>query len=359
MDVQLEFLNAAHGDSILVSWDDPPHLAIFDGGPTGSFEKALGPRLDGLRRDRVGEDDPLPVDLVYVSHIDDDHIAGIVRLLRGIRQRQRDQLPAQYRVDRLWHNSFEELVVSASGASLIDVEREAAEMSQAHTAVAASVNQGRDVRDLGQALGVAGNQPFGGAVIGGVTTTLAGLQLTVASPDPGALARLEEEWRKAKRSNKPSVLSAAFTDDAVPNLSSLCTVIGGSNGGALLTGDARGDHLMTGLEAIGILPSGGSTHFEVFQVPHHGSLNNSDPVLYERISADHYVISADGIKHRHPDPSVLDMIVQSRGTDGYTIHLTNPIPAAVAHLQGLSQGRNFTIDARADPAPGVVVDFAA
>jgi hypothetical protein len=41
------------------------------------------------------------------------------------------------------------------------------------------------------------------------------------------------------------------------------------------------------------------------------------------------------------------------------IHLTNPIPDALAHLQGLSAGRNFDVEARTDPAPGIVVRFAA
>ena len=53
MGIQLEFLNAAHGDSILISWGQPPHPSLVDGGPTGSFEKALGARLESLRRGRV------------------------------------------------------------------------------------------------------------------------------------------------------------------------------------------------------------------------------------------------------------------------------------------------------------------
>jgi hypothetical protein len=44
--------------------------------------------------------------------------------------------------------------------------------------------------------------------------------------------------------------------------------------------------------------------------------------FFERVTADHYVISADG-KHANPDPPTLQMLTEARGGDEYTIHLTN------------------------------------
>jgi hypothetical protein len=357
----LEFLNAAHGDAILLSWGAPPRLALFDGGPTGSFELALGPRLRALRAERIqAEEDPLPLDLVSVSHIDDDHIAGIVRLLTDLRRKERDGLTPPFRVERMWHNSFEELVAAAPasvGASVQDIEDEVGRMSRASTVVAASVNQGRDVRDLARALRVAGNAPFGGPVIGGLTTSLHGLAFTVVAPEQAALGKLENKWRETKQRQDPSVLEAAFTDRSIPNLSSICTVLGGPAGRALLTADARGDRVMDGLEALGLLAPRGTVHFDVLQVPHHGSDNNADQGFYERVSADHYVISADGVAHDHPSPDTLEWIVNARGSDGYAIHLTNPIPAATSRLSQLGARRNFTVDSRSDPALGVAVSF--
>ncbi len=365
--VRLEFLNAAHGDAIVVSWGAPPRLALIDGGPSGSFELALGPRLRALQAERT-PGAPLPIDLVCVSHIDDDHIAGIVRLLTDLRRKRRDGLAEPFRVERLWHNSFEELVAAGpAAASLQDVEAEVARMAggaggaggaAAAGVVAASVNQGRAVRDLARALGVAGNAPFGGPIVGGLKTTVHGLSMTVVGPDAGALGRLEDTWRAAKQQNDPAVLAAAFTDRSVPNLSSICTIVGGPSGRALLTADARGDRVMEGLEAIGLLAPGGIAHFDVLQVPHHGSAHNSDPLLYQRVTADHYVISADGVAHAHPDLATLDWIVNARGADGYAINLTNPIQPAVDHLRNRAVGRNFSVESRTDPASGIVVSFA-
>src|SRR5208282_2751060 len=240
--VTLEFLNAAHGDAIMASWGRPKRLALIDGGPSGKFDLALGPRLRELRAERTeAEDDPLVLDLVYVSHIDDDHIAGIVRLLRDLRRKQRDQLPLPYRVKRLWHNSFEEIIAAAAQeASVSQIVSELEQMSQRAQVVAASVNQGRDVRDLARALGVAGNAPFGGPITGGMSADIGGLNYTIVAPDQGALDALETVWREAKRRKEPEVLAQAFADRRVPNLSSLSSVVGGPKGRALLTADARG-----------------------------------------------------------------------------------------------------------------------
>jgi beta-lactamase superfamily II metal-dependent hydrolase len=355
--IQFEFLNAAHGDSIVVSWDDPPKLALIDGGPTGKWDRALIPRLQQLRAERgTGLDQQLTIDLICVSHIDDDHIAGIVRILRDLRQSRKASLPEPNRVKRLWHNSFEELVAAGPASiPLADVESETSAMLPGSAVVAASVNQGRDLRDLARFFQVDGNHPFNGPIVGGLSTTVDGLEVSVVAPDSKALADLEEEWRKAKQQDNPGVLAAAFDDRRVPNLSSICTVIGRSSARALLTADARGDRVMDGLEQLGLLPVGGKVHFDIVQVPHHGSENNSAPAFFERVTADHYVISADGIAHAHPSPSTLEWIVDSRGADAFTIHLTNPIEAALTKLEDLKAGKNFTVEKREDPALGVTL----
>jgi hypothetical protein len=42
----------------------------------------------------------------------------------------------------------------------------------------------------------------------------------------------------------------------------------------------------------------------------------------EHITADHYVISANG-EHDNPDAEVFEWIADARGNESYTIHLTN------------------------------------
>jgi beta-lactamase superfamily II metal-dependent hydrolase len=58
----------------------------------------------------------------------------------------------------------------------------------------------------------------------------------------------------------------------------------------------------------------------VLKLPHHGSIRNASEAFFESITADHYIISANG-KFDNPDKALLDMMADTvkRGT----LHLTN------------------------------------
>src|SRR5262249_20049999 len=93
----------------------------------------------------------------------------------------------------------------------------------------------------------------------------------------------------------------------------------------LLTGDARGDKVLEGLEFVGLVKKGGSLHVDVLKGPHHGSANNLDDDFFERITADHYVFSGDG-EHGNPERESLEMLLKARGdSEDYQVHLTYPI----------------------------------
>ena len=56
-----------------------PLVAVIDGGPSGVYKRTLRPRLDELRASR--SPDALQLQLVAVSHIDDDHMRGVLDLV--------------------------------------------------------------------------------------------------------------------------------------------------------------------------------------------------------------------------------------------------------------------------------------
>ena len=90
----------------------------------------------------------------------------------------------------------------------------------------------------------------------------------------------------------------------------------------LLTGDARGDFVIKGLVAAGILDDEqGSLKVDILKLPHHGSDRNVEESFFEQLTADHYVISADGL-HHNPDVPTLRMLAKARGDEPYTLHLT-------------------------------------
>ncbi len=82
--------------------------------------------------------------------------------------------------------------------------------------------------------------------------------------------------------------------------------------------------MLSALKSSGLL-KGGKIHVDILKLPHHGSDRNVAPEFFEKITADHYVVSADG-KFGNPEVETLQMISDARGSDKFTIHLTNREP---------------------------------
>lgn len=341
--MEIEALGAAHGDAIVVRWNDDggaPRIGLVDGGPANAFAAGLQPKLSSLAADAGGG--PLRLDFVCVSHIDDDHIGGIERLFTTIRRDRRDGKAPQVSVRRLWFNSWDLLGMKESTSHDLASE----------PATGASVRQGRDLRDGARLLGVDGNDPVNGAFLAGTGFDLDGLRVDVVAPGQAQLAKLMTVWAKAEQALP--AFAAAFKDRAVPNLSSIAVLLGAGGRTALLTGDARADHLLTGLADGGFLP-GGHLHVDVLKLPHHGSINNVNAAFFDAVSADRYIVSADGVTHGLPNHECLELLVNSRPAgERYEILLTNPMPAVEALLASRIDAMGMTVVVRRGPVRGLV-----
>lgn len=74
--MKLTVFHAGDGDCLLLSSvDDPPRHVLVDGGRKGTYEKHTRPAISQIREAHHS------LDVVCVSHIDDDHISGILRLV--------------------------------------------------------------------------------------------------------------------------------------------------------------------------------------------------------------------------------------------------------------------------------------
>ncbi|HEV2898626.1 MAG TPA: hypothetical protein VGX71_12475 [Pseudaminobacter sp.] len=264
-------------------------------------------------------------------------------MLKEIRQAKQDHLPLPFVVRRVWFNSLDDLIDSAQPGLAASV-RNLMGAAAPDAVVSASYGQGDDVRNSVAALGLGGNQPFGSLLKVGSVETLWGLDVNVVGPSGDALAKLSKEWAASVKAKDAKAVAANYADRKVQNLSSIALHLRYGGRTALLTGDARGDHVLLGLEAAGLLAPGGTIHVDVLKLPHHGSENNAAPSMFERIRADHYVVCADGIKHKHPSTATLEWLVASRAPNEiYTIHLTNHIPDGETTLTKIAMGRSFVV----------------
>jgi hypothetical protein len=340
----LEALQAGTGDCLILHYGkaDAPSFLVIDGGPRSIYASSLKPRLQKLHDQFTQEEDArLNLEIVMVSHIDDDHIHGILDWMEA--EGRGDAVPCN--IATLWYNSFEEILAKTPAALRAHVASLAEGIAQdgapadgaigglTARVLAASVGQGRELRAQAIARGIPLNGGFKGDNGGPglvmapesghtVVTRGQGLKLHVIGPNRQHLADLKESWDKDVAARPDPVVVASFVDRSVPNLSSIVVVAEFQAKRMLLTGDARGDFIRDGLKAAGFLDPDDKVHFDVIKMPHHGSNRDMRLDWLQNITADHYVISANG-QFGNPDDDTIGWICQARGDDPYTIHLTN------------------------------------
>lgn len=327
----LEALNAAEGDCLLLLYGtaERPRLILLDGGPRQTCDAVLLPRLRALAAAFPGvRTAPLPVELAVVTHVDSDHIAGVVALTGRLRAARDAGRAPPVAIKELWHNSFDE----ALGArAVIEALAHVDALPPAEDGVVASIAEGRKLAADAEALGIAVNVEFAGLVLraddGGVEVPCGdGLTLTVLAPAAAQLEAFRKDWQAALAGTAGSVAAAGAPDASRSNLSSIVLLAESGARRMLLTGDARGEHILAGLEAAGKLSPGGTLHVDLFKLPHHGSCRNNSEELFARVTADTYVISADG-KHGNPDRETLERLAAARDGAAYTVVCTFPAGA--------------------------------
>lgn len=369
----LEALDAKHGDSLLLHWGNE-RLIVIDGGPSGVFRKTLLPRLEAIRKERDVE--TLPIRLAMVSHIDDDHVHGVLDWMHHMADLRKEKKPVPWDVKTLWHNAFDDIVgnveplSTALGAAVAPVMNDDPlpadlGLDRYGALVMASVGQGRSLRDDARALKVHANQPFKGLVWAPAAEKRDvaledGLTLRVLGPLETQVEALRTEWdkkleeMKKEGSVKARAIAANFVDKSVYNLSSIVVLASLGGRRMLLTGDARGDFVIEGLRNAGLLKND-KIHVDLLKMPHHGSARNVARSFFEQVTADHYVISADG-RFDNPDLEMLKMLTEARGAAEYTIHLTNKVPAVKKFFDtDLPKGRKYKVVVREDGKPSVSV----
>jgi beta-lactamase superfamily II metal-dependent hydrolase len=222
--VKLHAFHATDGDCLLLE-SDGGRRVLVDGGRAGSFKKCTQPVLDSLAAQRKA------IDLVVVSHIDADHISGIIPLLDAVSQwssfEHRDEtrepgdaalnkpkVPKPPAINGIWHNSWRRQLgkladpagnLSQAVATAVDIafgddRQQAPEIAQSLANLAASMEDGANLMNLIEsgAVPVPFNQPFDGMVMLRRpihVEKLGTLKLSVLGPAQKYIDTLREEFK--------------------------------------------------------------------------------------------------------------------------------------------------------------------
>lgn len=275
--MKIQFIPSGNADAIYVRFHDEvrkPRNIFIDSGYRKTYKAMLKKELSSIAES--GE----KVDLWIITHIDQDHISGILAFLKD------DDFPAEF-VTEFWFNP-----------SLATIPDDSEKIS---------VQEGIKLRDYLIRLGKCPEQRFTSdlPIINRFCT-----KITILSPDSTkldrALAAWDEEERKAK-SAKP--IAGAFDydvpiedlrktpfkeDTGVWNGSSIAFLFENQGKRILFLGDSHPSVVSESLRKKFICSENNPLKMDLVKVSHHGSSGNTSPELLNLIDCRHFAFCAVG-----------------------------------------------------------------
>jgi len=316
----IHMLPAEDGDCFLIETGDAPHRILLDGGRRATARTHLATLLGGLPK-RPGPS----IDLMILSHIDADHVEGLLALIE-----EADDLA----VGEVWFNGLVHARI-AGGQTL--PKRDTPWVDCRGRRPQLSIKQGHDFSEALALRGWKWNDALPGGVamveIDGALPRIplpGGGAVTLLGPPRAKLAAFAEEWefwfdelsKPAKKSlaakgrrpvPAPGMLEAmARTEDtpdtAKPNGTSITFVIEHADKRVLFCADAHPGDLASALSRYG---GDGRIRFDAVKVAHHGSAANNTSLLVNRLESPVWLVSSNGSRYKHPDPEAIARIVLS------------------------------------------------
>lgn len=326
--MKVTFLNAFNGDSIWISSDidGRPINILIDGGTSTTYsfkDKKDGKEKDGdlklLIEDIKSKNESL--DLVILTHIDDDHIDGFLKWF------SRDKDAVSY-IKELWFNSGRTIKKYLNNQTFQANNLEFKVVSKL-----TSVAQGVDFEELVKDNGIWKEEviKFGDMLL------WHDMLFEILTPNQDKLKSLLERWEEKdpestrdtsrKLNNKKSfnelLKSDSFEEDTNAfNGSSITFILTHNNKKYLFLGDSHPSDVVSGLQKLGFDNNKKKLVAELVKVSHHGSQKNTSAELLDLIKTDKYVISTNGDKHDHPDKITIARILKSNPKAG--IYLNYP-----------------------------------
>jgi hypothetical protein len=328
--LRVEVLPAGNGDCLWIEYGSAAqvHRVLIDGGHASTYPHLRARILALPETNRIFE-------LLIVTHIDNDHIEGVLPLLQDT--------SLNCRFNDVWYNGWRHLQAPSRAVTPEDV---------------LGPKEGEFLGVLITDQGLPWNAAFGdGPVVVPDHGELpwrelaGGLKLTLLSPTAERLAELAAVWRKAveaahfrpgdiaamrdqlrarrylpepvdalgavgeglAQSDPEDVLGrvedgSGGSDSSAPNGSSIAVLADYAGKKALLTGDGFADVIAASLRRAEVSVDK-PLAIDMWKLSHHGSWANFSEELFSLVRSPRYLISTNGSGHKHPHQRTLDYIV--------------------------------------------------
>ena len=314
--MKIRLLKAKNGDAIHLRTEDEEGRfcnILIDGGKgeTYSFKNEKGKEEDGdlktLIEDVRSRDER--IDLLVLTHIDDDHIGGLLKWIKKDKN-------AKNLIKRVWFNSgrliSEHFKVKEKEETLLSVN-----FSDNNNT---SVAQGATFEEF-----IEENNIWDRRILKSMDEiNMFGLKFTILSPSEKKLQLLLGKWEEkipilytSKVDDYSSSLSELIKSDSfkadlsVPNGSSIAFIVEKQGEKILFLGDAHPQVIIESLKNLGYSEKN-PLEVDYVKLSHHGSKSNTNITLLRLIKSERFLISSNGDVHKLPDKRCLARIIKSK-----------------------------------------------
>lgn len=297
---EIKAIQVEHGDAIVVSYgQDPVRHMLIDGGPKHSFPNLL------TVLENLCINGKLVLETIIVSHYDNDHIEGIIELLK--------KNLSWLKINDIWFNGHKFLSPSDSlGPKESDelsllISNGGYPWNKAFKYKNVKVDPGHSVELLG------------------------GMKAWILSPMQDQLDIVEKKWPDYLRGEKVSpdtpkdrlgrkdvwpappmenlLRANPSNDTSISNGSSIAVMLEFNEKKILLAADSFAEVVVKGIEA----------HWDkkitinVLKISHHGSHANTSDALLKLCGCRRFIISTNGKVHAHPDQLFMARLLSNVG----------------------------------------------
>lgn len=254
------------------------------------------------------------IDLLVLTHFDDDHIGGVLRWLNKDKE-------ASNLIKKVWFNSGKEIAKKFESDENKDLDIEIVEgADDFHTSPKQGIKFEKYLRD---------NNLWEGQIIEqGSEYDLFGLKFKILSPNNEKLDKLLKLYEKQKDYftsddeydfqtslkdfiDEESQPGFKFKEDtSVANGSSIAFIMEYDDKRFLFLADAHPSVIIEGLNKLGY-NTGNPLNVELLKVSHHGSMYNTNKELLEIVKTNNYIISSNATKHGLPNKRTIARIINN------------------------------------------------
>jgi beta-lactamase superfamily II metal-dependent hydrolase len=290
--LKIKVLPANCGDSIIISFKDGAKIKniLVDGGVGRFYKDRLQSEIKRIK------DKGQNIDLLIVTHLDNDHINGIIKF---IEDKENNGC-----IKELWFNSWTNF-----GHKPIKLKHEGKEIT-----AKSAVNLEKALENLG----IWNNEIIGQ----GIYRKYDNAKITVVSPDEPQLENLrgylDEEFPISESDDRKKSIKflqkrTFIENNKIPNGSSIAFVFEyyeeKKTRRLLFLGDSFPSVVVNGLEKMNFISDDKNLEVEYVKLSHHGSKGNTSDELLKSIQCNNYIVTTKGC-HNHPNKETFARIVK-------------------------------------------------